>query len=130
MSSLPATRQTHAAPGAVDAPRRRRSSRSESRRLTRLLAGVACAAAVLVAYVFAFACATQYRYDQVKLRAELRRLRTERKHLEAELADLKRMDRVLYEAKRLGMQPRDALQYVSLLPEPQRGPFQQASARP
>ena len=51
--------------------------------------------------------------------------------LEAQVADLQRTDRVLYEAKRIGMQPREALQYVAIVPSkaPARE-IRQASARP
>jgi len=116
-------------PTPQQASRRRRRQR-ESGQLSRCLCAVGLGAVVLVTYVFGCATAAHRNYQASHLRAQLGKLQSGRKLLEAQVADLQRLDRVLFLAKQQGMEPRKALRYVSLMPEPGTPrPVQQASAR-
>ena len=131
MSTFRATAEATVTSATQRAARRRRRRAPDSRRLLGSLAAVAVGVSLLVGYVVACASATRHSYEQGRLRARLHQLQAERKHLEAQVAELKRIDRILYEAKRQGMQPRQELQYVALVPEPAKTrSFQHASARP
>lgn len=128
------TRMTSAGPSAspaTPAARRRRRRQQGSRRAALLLGAVALVTALPVIYVASCASATRHCYQHSRLQARLHKLQAERRLLEAQVADLQRIDRVLHEAKQIGMQPREALQYVALVPSkaPARA-FRQASARP
>jgi len=118
------------AAGAPQTGRRHRRRRGKAARLSTLLCAIAVVA-VLVAYVAAYARATRHSYQHARLRTRLHRLQVEHKLLEARVADLQRMDRIIHEAKLRGMQPREALQFVALTPkQPPVREFRQASARP
>ncbi|HPT97323.1 MAG TPA: hypothetical protein PLU39_05590 [Armatimonadota bacterium] len=116
---------------ATPAPRPRRRRRANSRRAALLLGSCTLLAALPVVYAASYASATRHSYQHSRLQARLHQLQEDRKLLEAQVADLQRTDRVLYEAKRIGMQPREALQYVAIVPSkaPARE-IRQASARP
>ncbi|HHX42022.1 MAG TPA: hypothetical protein GX715_18865 [Armatimonadetes bacterium] len=116
---------------ATPAPRRRRRRSAGSRRAALLLGSFTLVAAIPVVYIASCASATRHCYQHSRLQARLHQLQVERKLLEAQVADLQRTDRVLHEAKRIGMQPREALQYVAIVPPkaPARE-IRQAYARP
>lgn len=118
------------APAPPDEPPRPRTRRGGPRAPLPLLPLIGLCAGVGVAYVAQTAHVTQASYQESRLAAEQRDLRSEDVRLGDDLARLRSPVRITAAAERLGMKPPARWAYVAAVPAPVAAPAARSGSAP